>query len=133
MFKILSIPAVDDVPMLKASPKRRKGSDSAPVPADTSEDVKSIFKRKGSTRTTSVSDQSIDGAESSRFRQLSMKDSEHEEPNESSNRNIFLGLSTSPINHRDVDETPISKNTNRKKHMTPKITVKTRQGTKGTL
>lgn len=113
---------VDDMPMLKASPKRRKGSDSAPVPAD---NVNSIFKRKGNIRMANASDQSIDGAETSRFRQLSMKDSEIEESNDSSNRNIFLSLSTSPINHRDVDETPISKNTNRKKNMTPKITVKT--------
>eukprot|EP00535_Pseudo-nitzschia_heimii_P003002 CAMPEP_0197194148 /NCGR_PEP_ID=MMETSP1423-20130617/28701_1 /TAXON_ID=476441 /ORGANISM="Pseudo-nitzschia heimii, Strain UNC1101" /LENGTH=1009 /DNA_ID=CAMNT_0042647521 /DNA_START=111 /DNA_END=3140 /DNA_ORIENTATION=+ len=117
--------AVDDVPMLKASPKRRKGSDSAPVLSERSDDTKSIFKRKGNSRMANASDQSIEGAESSRFRQLSVKDSENEEMNDSSNRNIFLSLSTSPINHRDVDETPISKNTNRKKKLTPKITVKT--------
>jgi Zn-finger nucleic acid-binding protein len=125
VFETLLVSAVDDIPMLKASPKRRKGSDSAPVPVDRSDDAKSIFKRKGSTRMANASDQSIDGAESSRFRQLSMKDSEIEESNDSSNRNIFLNLSTSPINHRDVDETPISKNTNRKKNLTPMITVKT--------
>lgn len=113
------------MPMSKASPKRRKGSDSAPVPMERNNNAKSIFKRKGNARMANASDQSIDGAESSRFRQLSMKDSEQEETGESSNRNIFLSLSTSPINHHDVDETPISKNTNRKRNMTPKITVKT--------
>mmetsp|Transcript_13216 Transcript_13216/g.26527 ORF Transcript_13216/g.26527 Transcript_13216/m.26527 type:complete len:930 (-) Transcript_13216:124-2913(-) len=115
--------AVDDVPMLKASPKRRKGSDSAPVSVERGNDAKSIFKRKSGSRMANASDQSIDGAESSRFRQLSMKDSEQEESNE--NRNIFLSLSTSPINHRDLDETPLKKNTIRNKNTTPKMTVKT--------
>mmetsp|Transcript_10481 Transcript_10481/g.24887 ORF Transcript_10481/g.24887 Transcript_10481/m.24887 type:complete len:1021 (+) Transcript_10481:96-3158(+) len=116
------VSAVDDIPMMKASPKRRKGSDSAPVSVERDNGAKSIFKRKGTSR-VDTSDQSIDGAESSRFRQLSMKDSEQEESDE--NRNIFLSLSTSPINHRDVDETPVKTNTVRKKNMTPKITVKT--------
>ena len=55
--------------------------------------TKSIFKSKSTARMANASDQSIDGTESSRFRQLSMKDSEQEETGESSNRNIFLSLS----------------------------------------
>lgn len=116
----------DNIPLLKASPKRRKGSDTSPVPVERNSSIQSIFKKKSCSQMANASDQSIDGKESSRFRQLSMKDSELEEDDERSNRNIFLSLSTSPINHHDVDETPISKNTNKKNNnMTPKMTVKT--------
>ncbi|KAL3913487.1 MAG: hypothetical protein SGARI_000636 [Bacillariaceae sp.] len=106
---------VDDLPMLKASPKRRKGDDSAPMPVGSNNDD-SIFKRKGS-RLADPSDQSIDGAESNRFNQLTMNDPESKK----GNQNLFLTLSTSPINH--PDETPISKNTKKKRGT--KMSVKT--------
>ncbi|KAG7360071.1 hypothetical protein IV203_035170 [Nitzschia inconspicua] len=107
---------VDDIPMLKASPKRRKGEDSAPLPVGSTNES-SIFKRKGS-RMTNPSDQSIDGAESNRFEQLTMDDGESKKDG-AVNQNLFLTLSTSPINH--PDETPISKNTKKKGgHMTVK-------------
>jgi hypothetical protein len=108
---------VDDIPILKASPKRRKGDDCAPMPVR-SKNESSIFKRKGS-RLVHPSDQSIDGAESNRFEQLTMNDGESKNDSPS-NQNLFLTLSTSPINH--PDETPISKNTKKKGS---KITVKT--------
>jgi hypothetical protein len=112
---------VDDIPMLKASPKRRKGEDSAPLPVGRKGDSSSIFKRKGISRMADPSDQSIDGAESSRFGQLTMSD-EDMKKDDHSNQNLFLTLSTSPINH--PDETPISKNT-KPKNAASRMTVKT--------
>jgi hypothetical protein len=112
---------VNDLPMLKSSPKRRKGGDSEPVNVDGGSDSKSIFKRKGHRRMASPSDSSIDGPESSRFEQLTMNDS-HPMREEKANGSLFLSLSTSPINHPEVDATPISKNT---KKASTKITIKT--------
>eukprot|EP00529_Nitzschia_sp_RCC80_P003068 CAMPEP_0113490804 /NCGR_PEP_ID=MMETSP0014_2-20120614/27233_1 /TAXON_ID=2857 /ORGANISM="Nitzschia sp." /LENGTH=1116 /DNA_ID=CAMNT_0000384583 /DNA_START=478 /DNA_END=3826 /DNA_ORIENTATION=+ /assembly_acc=CAM_ASM_000159 len=121
-------PKVDgiDNPMLKASPKRLKGNDSAPLAVDTgvNDNIKSIFKRKGGSRMANPSDNSIDGAESSRFGQLTMNDSESEDKKEDPGQNIFLALSTSPINQPGADETPMKKNT-KKKNRASKITVKT--------
>jgi hypothetical protein len=108
---------MDDMPMLKASPKRRKGDDSAPLPVGSSNET-SIFKRKGG-RLAGPSDQSIDGAESNRFEQLTMNDVGFKKEC-TVHQNLFLTLSTSPINH--PDETPISKNTKKK---ADKMTVKT--------
>jgi hypothetical protein len=117
---------MNDVPMMKASPKRRKGDDSAPLIAD--DDRKTIFKPKGG-RMVNPSDQSIDGAETSRFRQLSMNDHDHRRMTKdnkvNSSQNLFLSLSTSPINHAEVDETPISKNTKAAQRKHNKITVVT--------
>jgi hypothetical protein len=113
--------------MLKASPKRQKGNDSAPLAVNTARhhNVKSIFKRKGGTRVGNPSDHSIDGAESSRFGQLTMNDSESDNnKDDGANQSIFLALSTSPINQSGVDETPMKKNTNRKDRAA-KMTIKT--------
>ena len=44
---------------------------------------------------------------------------------EKSNNNLFLSLSTSPINNPEVDATPLSKNTNKKSTTKGKITIKT--------
>jgi hypothetical protein len=112
--------------MLKASPKRQKGNDSAPLAVDTarSDNVKSIFKRKGSSRMANPSDISIEGAESSRFGQLTMNDSEcDDKKHNATSQNLFLALSTSPMNQTAVDETPMRKNTKNKRGS--KITVKT--------
>ena len=68
----------------------------------------------------SPTDSAIDGPESSRFEQLSMNDT-HKKREENNGNSLFLSLSTSPINHPEVDATPISKNT---KGAT-KITIKT--------
>ena len=118
----------DDPPMIKSSPKRRKGADSAPLLVDTGSDFNksSIFKRKGGhRRVTSTSDQSIDGHESSRFEQLSMNDTTSKR-GETTGSNLFLSLSTSPINHPEVDATPISKNTKKgKSKNSATITIKT--------
>lgn len=116
---------MDDIPMLKASPKRRKGDDSAPLVVDN--DRKSIFKRKGG-RMANPSDQSIDGAETSRFGQLSMNERDHRQMKKdkiSSSQNLFLSLSTSPINQDEVDETPMSKNTKASQRKHNNITVVT--------
>jgi len=68
--------------LAKASPKRRKGEDRAP-PA-------------------------IDTEHNSRFEQMSMDDDKRD----NSSRNLFLSLSTSPINNNsDIEATPNIKNT----------------------
>jgi len=67
-------------PLTKASPKRRKAGDRTPS--------------------------AIDTEHNSRFEQLSMD----EEKRDSSSRNLFLSLSTSPINNSDLDATPSIKN-----------------------
>jgi hypothetical protein len=113
---------MNDMPMLKSSPKRRKGDDSEPLVVDTGSDSKAIFKRKGHRRMASPTDSSIDGPESSRFEKLSMNDS-YQKQGENPNTSLFLSLSTSPISHPEVDATPISKNTNKKS--SSKITIKT--------
>lgn len=104
----------DDVPMLKQSPKRRKGADSTPLVVDTGAGARHH-------RLPSASSHSIDGAESSRFEQLSMEDAKPAAATSSSQtgdengQSLFLTLSTSPINQpADVDATPISKNTTKK-------------------
>lgn len=117
---------MDDAPMLKASPKRRKGENSAPLAMETSSsNVRSIFKRKGARRMANASDLSIEGAETSRFELLNMNDSDHEgkKDDDANSQNLFLALSTSPINQQAFDKTPMSKNTKKKRG--PKITVKT--------
>jgi hypothetical protein len=106
--------------MLKSSPKRRKGAGSESLAVDTGSDRSSIFKTKGGQRRpATASDHSIDGPESSRFEQLSMSDKHAK----SSGTSLFLSLSTSPINHPEVDATPISKNTRKKN--AAQITIKT--------
>lgn len=107
---------------MKSSPKRRKGEDSEPLLVDTGVDPNAIFQRKHQRRLASPTHSSINGPESSRFEKLSMNDS-HPERGESSNNSLFLSLSTSPINHPEVDATPVSKNTN--KRDPSKITIKT--------
>lgn len=106
---------INDIPpMMKASPKRRKGDDSAPLAVDTGVDTPS----KSHRRKHSPTDSAI-GHESTRFEQLSMSDKGREENNGNS---LFMSLSTSPINHPEVDATPLSKNT---KKAATKITIKT--------
>jgi hypothetical protein len=63
----------------------------------------------------------LDDAEhSTRFEQLSIghKPPTSTESNSSAGSNLFLSLSTSPINAADVDATPISKNTTKKEEET---------------
>lgn len=103
--------------MTKASPKRRKGSDGNSLDIDTGFEKKS----KGHRRIPSPTDSTIDGRESTRFGKLSMNDNEMKR-SENGGNDLFLSLSTSPINHPEVDATPLSKNT--KKGAT-KITIKT--------
>jgi hypothetical protein len=111
--------------MMKSSPKRRKGADSEPLLVDTGSDYKSsIFKRKSDRRVNATSDRSIDGPESSRFEQLTMNDSSKRGEEAANGTSLFLSLSTSPINHPEVDATPISKNT-AKSRTAGGITVKT--------
>jgi hypothetical protein len=104
---------MQDNAMIKSSPKRRKGAEGEPLVVDTGADNRSsIFKSKNHRTLASTSDRSIDGAESNRFGQLSMNDN-HSKRGETST-SLFLSLSTSPINHPEVDATPISKNTKKK-------------------
>ena len=103
----------DDAPMLKQSPKRRKGADAKVLVVDTGNESRHQRMPSGSSH-------SIDAAETTRFEQLSMEDREARHADDAAHNNsdadnggsLFLSLSTSPINHAaDVDATPISKNT----------------------
>lgn len=120
----------DETPLTKSSPKRRKGSDlsSTPLmmidtdsgrpPSWSSRHHRSILSQSSFQ---SLGDVATDS--SARFEQLSMDD--HHDIKASSNKqhdstatssssgNLFLTLSTSPINAAaaDVEATPISKNT----------------------
>lgn len=100
---------------MKASPKRRKGSDSARLAVDTGINNKS----KNHRRIPSPTDSAINGTG---FEQLSMND-KAKNREENNGNSLFMSLSTSPINHPEVDATPISKNTNKK--AATKITIKT--------
>lgn len=97
----------DDAPMMKQSPKRRKGLDAKVLVVDTGTGTAHPMPTSGSN--------SIDGTETTRFQQLTMEDRDtgnSEVENRESGASLFLSLSTSPINHTaDVDATPISKNT----------------------
>eukprot|EP00934_Nitzschia_sp_Nitz4_P008284 Nitzschia sp. Nitz4//scaffold13_size275219//108262//111350//NITZ4_000866-RA/size275219-processed-gene-0.151-mRNA-1//-1//CDS//3329535990//8274//frame0 len=106
-----------EAPMMKASPKRRRGADEMMLEVDTGVDSRS----RGHRRIPSPTDSAIEGPESSRFGKLSMNDNDKNRE-ESGGNDLFMSLSTSPINHPEVDATPISKNT--KKGPT-KITIKT--------
>ena len=86
--------------------KRHKGNDTTPLIVETGADLKSIFKKRGG-----------DGPDPSKFQALSMNDS-----GSKSEGNLFLSLSTSPVNQNEVEATPLSKNSTRK---LPKITIKT--------
>lgn len=109
---------INDIPtMAKASPKRRKGSDSSPLVINTGAGDETNRGR------SSPSDSTIDRAESSRFQKLSMKDKDCKAPEENIGGNILMALSTSPINHPEVDATPQSKNL--KPKPATKITIKT--------
>lgn len=110
--------SIHDIPMMKASPKRRKGCDSTALIVKTSVDTKS----RGHRRIASPTDSAIDGAESSRFEQLTMNDM-HKNREENNGTSLFMSLSTSPINHQEIDSTPVCKNTGKK--CATKITIKT--------
>lgn len=100
----------DDAPMMKQSPKRRKGLDANVLVVDTGTGT-------AHPRMPSSASNSIDGTETTRFEQLTMEDREPgtrdaDNRNSENGASLFLSLSTSPINHAaDVDATPISKNT----------------------
>lgn len=99
-----------DDPLLSSSPKRRKAG-GEPLIIDTQ-------MRPPSVASHSV--QSIGGDKSTRFEQLSldvakMPTSTSSASSAGQDRNLFLSLSTSPINN-DVDATPISKNTAKQKN-----------------
>lgn len=101
---------IDENPMLKQSPKRRKGQDSAVLVVDTGNP-----ENRGIHRVPSASSQSLDAAESNRFQKLTMDDSKPpaitgSTSGEDNGVSLFLTLSTSPINN-DVDATPHAKNT----------------------
>lgn len=102
--------------MMKASPKRRKGSDSTSLGVDAEMESNSNRRKTGSP-----ADSALDG-ESSRFQQLSMNDNDKNRE-ENGGNSLFMSLSTSPINHPEVDATPVKKNTSKK--AIPKITIKT--------
>lgn len=109
----------EDAPMLKQSPKRRKGEDAKVLVVDTGNNSRHQRMPSGSSH-------SIDAAETTRFEQLTMEDRESRQIEASSSgehgASLFLSLSTSPINHSaDVDATPISKNTKKP----PKSVLKT--------
>ena len=99
-----------DAPIRKSSPKRLKGGDGEPLLVDTNMRPPSIA--------------SNDADQSTRFEQLSIGVKEEpdttksDSSDESRNQNLFLSLSTSPINAAaaDIDATPISKNTTRNFH-----------------
>ena len=110
---------IKDLPTLaKASPKRRKGAESAQLVVQTG--FGAAYNDDG--RQPSPTDSAIDGPESSRFQKLSMND-EGKARNENSGSSLFMALSTSPINHPEVDATPLSKNL--KPKGTTTITIKT--------
>jgi hypothetical protein len=85
-----------DNPLTRASPKRRRGHDSNPISVNTSFDE----TRRHSNSISS----SVDPA--ARFQKLSVNDAKSRDDQ----TNIFLTLSTSPINTEDVESTPIRKN-----------------------
>ncbi|KAL7563936.1 hypothetical protein ACA910_017552 [Epithemia clementina (nom. ined.)] len=101
-------PMTADAPIRKSSPKRLKGVDGAPLLVDTN------------MRPSSVD--SHDADQSTRFEQLSIgvkaepETTKSDSSDESRHQNLFLSLSTSPINAAagDIDATPISKNTTKK-------------------
>jgi hypothetical protein len=99
---------------MKASPKRRKGGDSAHLAVDTGV----AGKTKHHRRIPSPTESHINGT---RFEALSMNEKEKNRE-ENNGSNLFMSLSTSPINHPEVDATPLKNNT--KKGAT-KITIKT--------
>ncbi|CAB9510389.1 expressed unknown protein [Seminavis robusta] len=113
----------DDAPMMKQSPKRRKGEDSKVLVVDTgncSSNNNSSSSIARHQRPQSSSSHSIDGTETTRFEQLTMEDRESRQSIDGASQasggengsSLFLSLSTSPINHAtDIDATPISKNT----------------------
>lgn len=78
--------------MTRSSPKRRRGHDSNPISVDTG------FDSRMSNSSTAES--------AARFQKLSVNDA----TNRDEQTNIFLTLSTSPINGDDVESTPVSKN-----------------------
>jgi len=96
--------AHDDAPMLKQSPKRRKGDDAKVLMVDTGNGSRHHRMPSGSSH-------SIGPAETSRFEQLTMEDRDGNRDDPDHAGSLLLSLSTSPINHADVDATPISKNT----------------------
>jgi hypothetical protein len=99
----------NDGQLIKASPKRRKAEH---LTIETGSNIKSIFKKKSGT-----------GIDSSKFQQLTMNESScSSKSGEDTNGNIFLSLSTSPINQTLMEETPVKTNTAKK---AAKITIKT--------
>lgn len=99
-------------PPLDSSPKRHKAEEGLLVDTE--------------MRPPSIASHSIDADHSTKFEQLSidavkLPASTSSAGSAGGERNLFLSLSTSPINH-DVDATPVSKNTTSKdKKMEPKI------------
>lgn len=85
---------------MKASPKRRKAEH---LTVETGSNIKSIFKKKSGA-----------GIDASKFQQLTMNDSSgSEKSGENTNGNIFLSLSTSPIDQAGEEE-PVKTNTAKK-------------------
>lgn len=83
-------------------PKRMKGNGGAPLIVETGLQIPPT--------------NSDDQEHSSRF-EGQPASTRSDESNESRNQNLFLSLSTSPINGADVDATPISKNTTKPPQM----------------
>lgn len=114
---LLGMMSHEDAPMMKQSPKRRKGEDAKVLIVDTGNPV------GRHQRTPSGSSHSIGAAEATRFGKLSMEDRDANPEN--GGASLFLSLSTSPINHAvdvDVDATPISKNTKKPTKSAIKVT-----------
>lgn len=99
-----AIMASESTSILTSSPKRHKASSTTALLVDTDMKIEATN-----------SSHCLDADQSTRFEQLSIDASKlppstSSESSAGQDRNLFLTLSTSPINH-DVDATPVSKNT----------------------